>query len=36
MEGVERKLDMFRLINALGAGATVSAGQRVKIVTDKP
>lgn len=35
MEGVERKLDMFRLINALSAGATVSAGQRVKIITDK-
>ena len=35
MEGVDRKLDMFRLINALGAGATVSAGQRVKIITDR-
>jgi predicted Zn-dependent protease len=35
MEGVERKLDMFRLINALSAGATVSAGQRVKIITDR-
>ena len=35
MEGVERKLDMFRLVNALSAGATVSAGQRVKIITDK-
>lgn len=35
MEGVERKLDMFRLINAMGAGATVSAGSKVKIITDR-
>ena len=35
MEGVDRKLEMFRLINAMNAGATVSAGARVKIITDK-
>jgi len=35
MVGVDRKLDMFRLINAMSAGATVSAGARVKIVTDR-
>lgn len=35
MEGVERKLEMFRLINAMNAGATVSAGAKVKIITDK-
>lgn len=35
MVGVERKLEMFRLINAMNAGATVSAGARVKIITDR-
>lgn len=35
MEGVERKQEMFRLINALGPGATVSAGSKVKIITDR-
>ncbi|MEO3389107.1 M48 family metalloprotease [Mesorhizobium sp. CAU 1741] len=35
MEGVDGKLDVFRLINALSPGATVSAGQRVKIITDR-
>lgn len=35
MEGVDRKLETFRLINALSTGATVSAGQRVKIITDR-
>jgi predicted Zn-dependent protease len=35
MQGVDRKLDMFRLINAMGAGATVSAGSKVKIITDR-
>ena len=35
MEGIDRKLEMFRLINGLNAGATVSAGQRVKIITDR-
>jgi predicted Zn-dependent protease len=35
MVGVDRKLDLFRVINALAPGATVSAGDKVKIVTDK-
>ena len=35
MQGVDRKLEMFRLINALGPGATVSAGSKVKIITDR-
>ncbi len=35
MVGVDRKLDLFRVINALPAGATVSAGDKVKIITDR-
>lgn len=35
MVGVDRKLSLFRLLNALGPGASVSAGDRVKIVTDR-
>lgn len=35
MVGVDRKLDLFRVLNALAPGATVSAGDKVKIVTDK-
>ena len=35
MQGVDRKMDMFRLINAMSAGATVSAGSKVKIITDR-
>ncbi len=35
MVGVERKQDMFRLLNALPAGATISAGQKVKIISDR-
>lgn len=35
MEGVDRKLEMFRLINAMSPGATVSAGSKMKIITDK-
>ncbi|MGE0501023.1 MAG: M48 family metalloprotease [Rhizobiaceae bacterium] len=35
MTGIERKLDLFRLINALGPGATVSAGDKVKIISDR-
>lgn len=34
MVGVDRKLDLFRVINALGPGAAVSAGDKVKIITD--
>ncbi len=35
MVGVDRKLELFRVLNALGPGATVSAGDKVKIVTDR-
>lgn len=35
MVGVDRKLELFRLLNALGPGATLSAGDRVKIITDR-
>ncbi len=34
MMGTDRKLDLFKLINALPAGATLSAGQRVKIISE--
>lgn len=35
MSGVDRKLDLFRVLNALTPGATVSVGDKVKIVTDR-
>jgi predicted Zn-dependent protease len=35
MQGVDSKLDMFRLINAISAGSTVSVGSKVKIITDR-
>ena len=35
MVGVDRKLELFRVLNALAPGATVSAGDKVKIVTDR-
>jgi predicted Zn-dependent protease len=35
MSGVDRKVELFRLLNGLAPGATVSAGDRVKIVTDR-
>jgi predicted Zn-dependent protease len=34
MMGTDRKLDLFRLINALSTGASLSAGQRVKIISE--
>lgn len=34
MVGVDRKEDLFRVLNELPAGATISPGQHVKIVTD--
>jgi predicted Zn-dependent protease len=34
MQGVDRKLELFRVLNALAPGATVSAGDKVKIVTE--
>ena len=35
MVGVDRKLDLFRVLNAMGPGASVSAGDKVKIITDR-
>lgn len=35
MVGVDRKLELFRLLNSLGPGSSLSAGDRVKIVTDR-
>ena len=35
MVGVDRKLELFRLLNGLGPGANLSAGDKVKIVTDR-
>jgi predicted Zn-dependent protease len=35
MSGIDRKLELFRLINGLSTGATVSAGDKVKIITDR-
>lgn len=35
MQGAERQLDLFRLLNALPPGGSVSAGDRVKIITDR-
>ncbi|MCO5161703.1 MAG: M48 family metalloprotease [Mesorhizobium sp.] len=35
MQGVDRKVELFRLINALSAGESVSAGDKVKIITDQ-
>jgi predicted Zn-dependent protease len=35
MNGVDKKLELFRLLNALSPGATLSAGDRVKIITDR-
>ena len=34
MVGVDRKLDLFRVLNALPPGRR-SAGERVKIITDR-
>jgi predicted Zn-dependent protease len=35
MAGVDKKLELFRLLNALSPGATVSAGDKVKIISDR-
>jgi predicted Zn-dependent protease len=32
--GTDRKLDLFKLINAMPAGASLSPGQRVKIISE--
>jgi predicted Zn-dependent protease len=34
MLGTDRKLELFRLINGLPLGATVSAGDKVKIIAE--
>ena len=35
MSGVDKKLDLFRVLNALPPGGGVSAGEKVKIITDR-
>jgi predicted Zn-dependent protease len=35
MTGVDRKMELFRLLNGLAPGAALSAGDKVKIVTDR-
>jgi predicted Zn-dependent protease len=35
MVGVDRKLELFRVLNAIAPGASVSVGDKVKIVTDR-
>ena len=35
MVGVDRKLELFRVLNALAPGASVSTGDKVKIITDR-
>lgn len=35
MQGVDGKLDLFRLLNALPTGATPAPGDKVKIITDR-
>jgi len=32
--GTDRKLDLFKLINALPAGAAISPGQKFKIISE--
>jgi predicted Zn-dependent protease len=35
MRGVDRKLELFRVLNGMGPGADVSVGDKVKIITDE-
>ncbi|MEM5470556.1 M48 family metalloprotease [Hoeflea sp. AS60] len=35
MKGVERKVELFQLLNAISSGSTLSPGQKVKIVSDR-
>nr|WP_274423194.1 M48 family metalloprotease [Chelativorans sp. YIM 93263] len=35
MAGGDRKLELFRVLNALGSGSTLSTGDKVKIITDR-
>jgi predicted Zn-dependent protease len=35
MTGVDRKLELFQVINGLSAGESVRPGDKVKIITDR-
>jgi predicted Zn-dependent protease len=35
MVGVDRKLDLFKVLNAIGPAGNVSAGDKMKIITDR-
>jgi len=35
MSGIDRKLDLFRVLNALAPGASLAPGTKVKIITDR-
>ncbi len=35
MSGVDKKLELFRVLNELAPGASVSVGEKVKIITDQ-
>ena len=35
MSGVDKKLDLFRVLNALPPGGNVSTGDKVKIISDR-
>jgi predicted Zn-dependent protease len=35
MVGVDRKLDLFKVLNAIGPAGNVSTGDKVKIITDR-
>lgn len=35
MKGVERKVELFRLLNAIPSGSVLSPGQKVKVVSDR-
>lgn len=35
MQGVDRKLELFRLLNALPTAAVPTPGDKVKIITDR-
>ncbi|MGL4488387.1 MAG: M48 family metalloprotease [Rhizobiaceae bacterium] len=35
MVGVERKQELFKILNGLNAGQTVSVGEKVKVITDQ-
>jgi predicted Zn-dependent protease len=35
MSGVDKKLELFRVLNEIAPGGTVTPGQKVKIITDR-